>query len=369
MNSIKRRTVTAGKDNGKQTKDLAVHVVITGLMAMDNPYPGLSIARCLRSAPEFQGRISGFIFDPLSTGAYAQGMFDRVFLVPYPAEGADVLLQRIKDIHRAYPIDVIIPSLDSEVILYAQAAPELAALGIKTLLPTVNSIKLRSKNILYEFCLQNRFFCPKTIIVNNAQEVSARSADLGGAPFVLKGALSDAVVCNNNEEGEAGYAQLFEQWGYPVLMQNFITGEEIDVVALTGRDSMLAGAVVMKKFGLTEKGKAFAGITIEDKKLIKLTGNILKKLDWIGPAECEFLRDDEGRYHLMEINGRFPAWLYLACAAGQNLPLLTLKLAFELPVRPLHSYDPGKLFIRTVSDSFIDAQKLMELSASGEVRP
>jgi len=46
-----------------------------------------------------------------------------------------------------------------------------------------------------------------------------------------------------------------------------------------------------------------------------------------------------------------------------------LKLALELPVRPLHSYDPGKLFIRTVSDAFIDAQKLMELSASGEVRP
>jgi carbamoyl-phosphate synthase large subunit len=344
------------------------HVVITGLMAMDNPYPGLGIARCIRSASEFRGRISGFIFDPLSTGAYCEGVFDRIFLIPYPAAGVDVLLQRIKEIHAVYHIDVIIPSLDSEVILYAQAAKELALLGIKTLLPSVSSIKMRSKNLLYEFCLQNHFRCPETIIINNVREISAR-LDPGGAPFVLKGALSDAAVCHNVEEGEANYWQLFNQWGYPVLMQNFIAGEEIDVIALTGKDSELAGAVVMKKFGLTEKGKAFAGITVEDTGLIKLTSKILKKLGWIGPAECEFIKDEKGKYYLMEINSRFPSWLYLACAAGQNLPLLTVKLALDIPVRPLDFYTPGKLFIRTVADAFVDAQKLMELTASGEVRP
>ncbi len=349
--------------------NLAVHVVITGLMATDNPYPGLSIARCLRSTGEFSGRISGFVFDPLSTGAYAQDMFDSIYLVPYPASGVDVLLRRIKDIHERSPIDVIIPSLDSEVILYAQAADELASMGIGTLLPPANSAKMRSKNILYEFCLQNRFYCPETVIINNLQEVAARSTAMGGRPFVLKGALSDAIVCKNKEEGEAAYIQLFAQWGYPVLMQNFIAGEEIDVVALTGKDSRLMGAVVMKKFGLTDKGKAFAGITVEDEKPIKLTGSILEKLGWIGPAECEFVRDDQGRYYFMEINSRFPAWLYLACAAGQNLPLLALKMALDIPVKALRSYDPGKLFIRTVSDTFINTSTLLELTASGEVKP
>ncbi len=344
------------------------HVVITGLMAMDNPYPGLGVGRCLRSAAEFKGNISGFIFDPLSTGAYCEGIFDRIFLIPYPAAGAAVLLRRIEEIHSAYPIDLIIPSLDSEVILYAQAAKEISGMGIRTLLPSVDSIKMRSKNILYEFCLQNRFYCPETIIINNVQEIASRCAGLGGAPFVLKGALSDAVVCNTTEEGKDNYWQLFNQWGYPVLMQKFIAGEEVDVIALTGKDSRLAGAVVMKKFGLTEKGKAFAGITVEDDELIKLTGKILKKLNWIGPAECEFLKDEKGRYYLMEINSRFPSWLYLASAAGQNLPLLTMKLAFDVPVRPMSFYTPGKLFIRTVEDRIFDAQKLMELTVSGEVQ-
>lgn len=344
------------------------HVVITGLMATDNPYPGLGIARCLRSTPEFQGHISGFIFDPLSTGAFCEGVFDRIFLMPYPAAGADILLQRIKEIHDVYPIDVIIPSLDSEVILYAQNQRDLAEMGIRTLLPSVGSIKMRSKNQLFEFCRQHKFRCPETVVLNNVQEIAARYDSLGGTPFVLKGALSDAAICQTLEEGEHNYWKLFGQWGYPILMQKFVAGEEIDVIALTDKKSQLAGAVVMKKFGLTEKGKAFAGITVADDRPVKLTGSILKQMKWIGPAECEFIRDEKDNYHLMEINGRFPSWLYLACVAGQNLPLWTVKLACDESVQPLSSYTAGKLFIRTVTDTFMDAQQLMKLTAAGEVR-
>ena len=343
------------------------HVVITGLMATDNPYPGLGIARCLRSTAEFQGSISGFVFDPLSTGAFCQGVFNHIFLMPYPAAGLDVFLERVREIHKAYTIDVIIPSLDSEVILYAQAAKQLAAMGIHTLLPSVSGIKMRSKNQLYEFCRQSKFRCPETIIVNSVQEISARCHELGGTPFVLKGALSDAAICHTIEEGEANYWQLFNQWGYPIMMQRYVAGEEIDVIALTDKTFQLVGAVVMKKFGLTEKGKAFAGITVEDDQPVKLTGAILKRLGWVGPAECEFLKDEKGRYHLMEINSRFPSWLYLACAAGQNLPWWTVKLALDHPVRPATSYAAGKLFIRTVADNFIDAQQFLKLTTAGEV--
>ncbi len=106
---------------------------------------------------------------------------------------------------------------------------------------------------------------------------------------------------------------------------------------------------------------------MEDEKPIKLAGTILKRLQWIGPAECEFLKDEKGNYSLMEINSRFPSWLYLACAAGQNLPLLTVQLALNIPVQPLTSYTAGKLFIRTVTDTFIDAQQLLALTAAGEV--
>jgi len=346
----------------------SVNIAITGLSATDNPYPGLGIARCLRLAEELRGRITitGLVFEPLSTGAFHEGVFDRVYIVPYPAAGHEALLSRLEEIHEKSSLDVIIPALDSEVLLYAGIQEQLADLGIKLLLPPVSQIKLRAKNLLYEFGRKNGIHIPQTFILNNADEIESKSTALG-FPFVLKGVLSDARICTSVEEAGIEYNSLFDAWGYPILMQKHISGEEFDVIALTDRTHGLMGAVAMKKIGLTETGKAFAGVTIENQELIALTADVLKKLAWIGPAECEFIQDERGTFHLMEVNSRFPSWLYLAAVAGQNLPLLTVQMALGWPVVPLKNYRAGKLFIRTVTDRVMDPCALTELAFTGEV--
>jgi carbamoyl-phosphate synthase large subunit len=342
-----------------------INVAVTGLSATDNPYPGLGIARCLRLAEEFRGRITGLVFEPLSTGVFSKRIVENAYIVPYPAAGHDTLFNRIAEIHRKTPMDVIIPALDSEVLLYSRIQQRLNGLGIRLLLPPLSQVKLRAKNLLYEFGLKNGISVPATAILNNVSEIRSLSADIG-IPFILKGVLSDARVCTSVEEGEAEYGSLFRSWGYPILMQRFVAGEEYDVIALTDRKKRMIGAVAMKKLGLTNKGKAYAGVTIEHQKLLKLTAGILKKLNWVGPVECEFIRDKKGTFHLIEVNGRFPSWLYLAAVAGQNLPLLTVKLALGFPVDPLKGYTAGKLFLRTVMDTVVEPRALAELAVLGE---
>ena len=349
------------------SETLNINVAVTGLSAADNPYPGLGIARSLRLAPEFKGSISGLVFEPLSNAAYNNAVFDRAYLVPYPAAGHEALFDRIREINRKHPINVIIPALDSEVLVYAQIEKRLNDIGIRLLLPPVSSVKQSSKNLLYEFGLKQGIEVPKTFILNSSEEIGPKSADTG-IPFMLKGVLSDARTCGSVEQGETEYMNLFDLWGYPILMQQRIAGEEFDVIALADKNSETAGALVMKKFGLTDKGKAFAGVTVEHPALIEITGRILKRLKWVGPVECEFICDKEsGAPYLMEINSRFPSWLYLAAESGQNLPLLTLKLALDIPFEPPKSYQTGKLFFRTVTDIGLPVSKLMELAASGEM--
>jgi len=70
----------------------------------------------------------------------------------------------------------------------------------------------------------------------------------------------------------------------------------------------------------------------------------------------------------MEVNSRFPSWLYLSAAAGQNLPLAAVRLAAGLPAEPMRRYAAGKLFIRTVADRIVDAEPLLALAAAGEMR-
>ena len=346
---------------------LNIHVAITGLSAADNPYPGLGIARSLRYAQEFGGSISGLVFEPLSNAAYNNAVFDRIYLVPYPAAGHEAMFDRISEINKKHPVNVIIPALDSEVLIYTQIEKRLNDIGIRLLLPPVSSVKQSSKSLLYEFGLKHDIDVPKTFILNSAEEIRPRSSDTG-IPFLLKGVLSDARICRSVEQGESEYINLFDLWGYPILMQQHVAGEEFDVIALADKNSETAGALVMKKFGLTDKGKAFAGVTVEHPALIGITRKILKCLKWVGPVECEFVCEKEsGAPHLIEINSRFPSWLYLAAESGQNLPLLTLKLALDIPFEPLKSYQTGKLFFRTVTDTELSPVKLMELAAFGEV--
>jgi len=343
------------------------NVAVTGFMATDNPQPGLAIARSLRQAPEFAGTITGLVFDPQSNGAFGPDAVDHLFLVPFPSAGQDVLVRRLAEIHARKPLDVIIPCLDSEVLLYAQLQPQLAAMGIGMLLPTVDSVKLRSKNLLPEFGLKTGIAVPETVTLNNADQIRPKAAEVG-TPFLLKGLLSDAVVCTSIDQGLAEYQRLFDTWGYPILMQRFIFGEEVNVAAVTDRASHLVGAVVMKKFGITERGKACSGVTIENGQVLDLAARALDRLRWVGPAECEFVQESAtGTYYLLEINGRFPAWAYLATAAGQNLALAAVDLALGKTVAPMRDYAVGKLFVRTITEGRFDHFKLMHFSTQGEL--
>lgn len=342
-----------------------IHVAITGFSAMDNPYPGLAIARCLRSSSDFNGRITALVLDPLANGAFYPGVVDHICLVPYPAAGKDALLERIRDIHRKTPIHALIPALDSEVILYSQLAGELDDLGISLLLPPSDSIKLRAKHVLHEFCVAAGIRTPRTLILNSMEEVKGKGREIGN-PFVMKAVLCDARVCKSIAEGEEEYLRLFSLWGYPVLMQGYIAGEEYDVAALADKNSEMAGAVAMKKIGITDKGKACAAVTVEDQELLHISRHIIKRLKWVGPVELEFIRDEKGAFHIIEINSRFPSWIYLTACAGQNLPLACVKLALGMSPCLPYDYQVGKLFFRTIQDCTVTDARLFELAVSGE---
>lgn len=343
-----------------------INVAITGFMATDNPYPGLAIARCLRMAKGFQGTITALAFDHLSNGLFAEDLLDHIFIVPFPADGESALLSRILAIHDKCPIDVLLPSLDSEIVLYASLAPTLEEHGIATLLPLLDAVKLRSKSFLYEAGLKRGIRTPKTFALGSPDEMEAKLGELS-TPFLLKGAFTDARIASSLEEGRLHYDSLFKEWGYPILMQKFIYGDDYDVAALADRDSRVLGRVAMKKLGLTDKGTACAGVTVMEEKPLNLTAEIIKKLGWVGPLECEFVREKPtGEFFLVEINSRFPSWIYLAAAAGQNLPYQTVMAALGMKPEPFREVDTGKFFVRSIREQAVSLHRLMELTTLGE---
>ena len=341
-------------------------IAVTALNATDNPGPGISVIRALRDAPEFRGCLVGLAYDTMDPGCYADDIVDDVFLLPYPSQGRAALLQRIRAIHARIGLDVIIPTLDSELDAFIAIERELAAMGIGLFLPTREQLKLRSKARLARLGEEAGISVPPTRLVSDPAELYRLHEQIP-FPVFMKGQYYGATLARSVHEAVAAFHEIVAQWGVPVIAQSMVGGEEYDVVAVGDGHGGLVGAVPMKKISLTDKGKGWAGVTIRDEALIDLTRRFMEATHWRGPCEVEVMKDDRGCYHLLEINPRFPAWTYLSAGAGMNLCWAVARLAMGLPVAPMETYRVGTMFVRISLDQIADISQLQKLSATGEL--
>jgi carbamoyl-phosphate synthase large subunit len=123
----------------------------------------------------------------------------------------------------------------------------------------------------------------------------------------------------------------------------------------------------MKKLYITDKGKAWAGITLEDENMIQLAKDFVAATKWRGGFEVEIMKTVNDELYIMEINPRFPAWIYLSAGAGQNQPASLVKMALGEKVEPMTEYSVGKLFIRYSWDMVVDVSKFQQFTAFGSL--
>lgn len=349
---------------------LDVTVAVTGMNATDNPAPGVGVARSLRHAQEFAGRVIGLGYDTLDPGFYAEGLLDGGAILPYPSAGRDALRDRLHWVRAEMGIDVLVPTLDSELRAVLAIAGELEQVGTRTFLPGLDSLERASKAQLPRLGEGGRIAIPPSEPVLTAEAIG-KLGNKFGYPLVVKGVYYGATVAHNESDATTAYHKYAAQWGLPVIVQKFIPGEEYNVAALGDGRGNTAGAVAMRKTMLTDKGKGWCGVAIENQHLTELTHQVIGELSWRGPLEVEILRDaHSGDYYVIEINPRFPAWIYLSAGAGLNLPYLLVRLALGLPLPdPLPKYRPGTMFVRIAIDQISDLATYEQLSTSGALRP
>ena len=341
-------------------------VAVTGLNATDNPAPGVGVLRSLRAARP-RDRYIGLAYDALDPGIYAPDLFPDVFLMPYPSQGLDPLLARIEYIHdRVGGIDVIVPTLDSELPSFIEAAPRLRQLGIATFLPSREQLELRSKAQLAALGASSGISVPATAVITSLAELDNVHLRVP-YPFFVKGVFYGATMAKNHESAVAAFHKYAHEWGLPIIVQTAVPGDEVNVVALGDGEGGLVGAVAMKKMLITDKGKGWAGVTIRDEALMDLTRTFMAATRWRGGCELELIRDRNDRYHLIEINPRFPAWVYLSCAAGANLPATLVDLALGKQPKRFTDYQIGKLFVRISIDQIASLDDFQNVVIHGEL--
>lgn len=349
-------------DSGKRK----IVIAVTGLNAIDSPGPGVSVIRAIRECPDFETRIIGLSYESLEPGLYMHDIVDKSYQIPYPSAGTDTLMGRLMYIHQIEHIDLIIPNFDAELFNFIKLKDKLTEEGIRTFLPEMSQFEARDKIKLYEFGKKHGLMMPEDRIIYQVKELT-QAAETLGYPLVVKGKFYDAIIANTLEQAQKAFYKIQAKWGLPIIVQEFINGTEINVAALGDGEGNAISIIPMRKLYITDKGKAWAGITLDDNSFIELARKFVRVTKWRGGCELEIMQTADGKPYIMEVNPRFPAWIYLTAAAGQNQPATLVKMALGEKVEPFETYEVGKIFIRYAWDLITDIREFQKISGTGEL--
>lgn len=343
-----------------------ITIAITGLNNTDNPGPGIPVIRGIRESEKFEPRIIGLAYENMEPGIYMDGALDKTYLIPYPSVGIEAFMERILEINKRDPIDLLIPNLDAELYTFMKSASTLSQNKIRTYLPTIEQFEERQKGNLNKFGEKYGIKVPKSLSITSINDIPGLR-DQFDYPLLVKGKFYDAYIAYNSEQVINHYNKISAKWGLPVIIQEFIRGTEVNVVALGDGKGNTIAAVPMRKQYITDKGKAWSGITLGDRELLRITRDLISQSKWKGGMELEMIKTNQGEYYLIEINPRIPAWVYLAVGAGQNIPEALVSLALGEEIAPMTTYEIGKMFIRYAYDLIGNISDFEKLSISGEL--
>lgn len=341
-------------------------VAVTGLNAIDNPGSGVGVIRSLKAAEDFEFKIVGLAYETMEPGAYMHDLVDVTYQIPYPSAGSEQLLNRLYYIHSIEKLDLIIPNFDAELKNFIKISSTLKQLNIHTFLPELKMLNSIDKMHLHEFGEKHDFLVPKTKLIRSTDEIDELEEDFN-FPVFVKGTYYEAYKARSKEQVRTYFSLLSAKWGLPVIVQENIEGTEIDVAGLGDGKGNLMGAVPMRKLYITDRGKGWSGVILSDESLVQSASKFVEASGWRGGFELEFVRTKDDELYLLEVNPRFPAWIFTTSAAGQNLPAALVRLAMDMPAIPYQGYDAGKMFVRYAWELITDITEFQEFSTQGKL--
>jgi carbamoyl-phosphate synthase large subunit len=342
----------------------SITVGVSGINAVDNPGPGVGVARALKEDTDLDVKVVGLAYDAMETGIFMDWLFDKSYVMPYPSGEMEAYIQRLLYIKESFGLDYVSPSLDVELPIYTRFADELAQAGIHCLVPTRTQFKLRGKDRLTAVAERIGIRVPRTEVVTTIDDLY-RALDTIGWPAMIKGAFYQACRAHTTQQALACYHNIVAEWGYPVIVQQVVTGDELNVVGVGDGQGGCLGLVGIKKMGTTSLGKIWTGVTIRNQAMLDAARAFIKEYKWRGAFELECMAQGDDIF-LIEINPRLPAWSYFAAGLGINLPANMVRQAFGLPVNHNTDYEPGKLYIRYTYEVISDSVPFQHMMTKGE---
>ena len=297
--------------------------------------------------------------DPRAAGLWLVAPEERVLL---PAGADPRFAAALQRACQELSADVLVPTVDSELLPVARERARFAALGTTVVLAGEDALRTCLDKALLAERMRGVIPVPRTVVLDAAFQPADPAWDW---PLVVKprsgsGSRDVAVLA-----GPEDLATLPRDGSF--LVQELLPGQEYSVDVVTDAAGAVLAAVPRRRIKV-DSGIAVTAVTLHDPELEAMATRVVEALGVVGVANVQLRRRADGSPALLEVNPRFPGSMPLTVAAGVDAPRLAVDAALGRPgpSGPLPFRDLG--MVRWLTQVTVPAPELVAAVDAGDLR-
>ena len=283
------------------------------------------------------------------------------------SEAEEAYIRRIEEICRLEKVDVIYPSLDPEVYLFAKNKQRLAQQGILTVVADPEVIRIPMDKALTTRSAQRVGFpCPRTWFPDSPADVE-RIPRESVPPWIVKPRFTahgaNMIFVKDATELREAYSQVSSAQHSPIIQEYVEGGLRRNYYVTVGRDGEIL-SILTPEVRRTQR----VGFKVSSKSCVSAsTGPYIEELRallrelglWGGYTVQTQIDPRDGKPKLLEINARFGQHLWWRTGLGVNEPHICLQLARGETPSGNFQFPDGVLLLDADYDFFTLLDKLI----------
>lgn len=266
----------------------------------------------------------------------------------------------LKGICRQYKIKLLIPLIDTELVLLSHHKAEFAEMGVEVLVSSAETNEICfDKRKTHEFFKRAGVKSPE--ILEPEKVLSDPEAPY---PFLLKpvnGSCSVGVTKINN----AKELNFFREYIAEPILQELIVGDEYTLDVLVDFDGSVYSIVPRLRIE-TRAGEISKGMTVKNPALMAAGMKVVEALPGaVGCITVQCFLTGEGDIKFIEINPRFGGGFPLSIQAGADFPrwIIEMMLGNKRPIA-VDDWQDGVVMLR-YDDAVFMMKEMIEDEQSG----
>jgi len=310
-----------------------------------------ALVKCFKDTIKGMERCNGKVISvdasPLAAALY---LSDKHYIISRISDQNYINI--LLNICRKEDIKLIIPTIDTELLILSQNKEIFEKKGIRIAISDTKVIEICSNKLkTFQFFKENNIPTVETFSYCQVDKIEKLNYPLFIKPCSGSASINTYKINNRKE------LDFFINYIDNPVIQEYTEGKEFTMDILADFNGKVLNVVPRERIEV-RAGEINKGRTVKDKKIIEYVKNITEKLGAIGPITIQcFKKGNEIKF--TEINPRIGGGYPLSFAAGANYPELLIRMVFGEKIEPvLGEFEENLIMLRWEDAVFIKRDEI-----------